>query len=236
MRRFDTRIQQIESQLYVERDARGAAGKGKKQRSGSMKFSEFPGAAARYGKNQVAGVADLVKGTPGAVADIGRDVGDIVTSTPDLLKSVGTGLKSIPNALSNIGKPNIGGFKLSNPLVHAKNYVAGKADKIASGVKNTAGKLGDTLNHLSSGGQIVNRSLIGQGKPDQTSVAGKAIDTMRSGAGVVDDVTDLTNPKGIAKDIAINSLTSAAIDGVTNSLTNKTKTVSPEKKSTKTKI
>lgn len=225
MRRFDARIQQIESQLYVERDARGAAGKGKKQRSGSMKLGEFPGAAARYGKNQVAGVADLVKGTPGAVADIGKDVKDAVTSAPGLLKSFGTGLKNLPGAFSNIGKPNMKGFKLPNPLDHAKNYVANKADKIVSGVKNTTDKLGDTLNHLSSGGQIVNRSLIGQGAPDQTSVAGKAMDTMRSGAGVVDDVTDLTSPKGVAKDIAINSLTNAAMDGVTNSLTNKTKKV-----------
>ena len=234
MRRFDTRIQQIESQLYVERDARGSAGKGKEQRPGSIKFSEFPGAAARYGKNQVAGVADLVKGTPGAIADIGRDVGDIVTGTPNFLKSVGTGLKSLPGALSNIGKPNIRGFKPTNPLVHAKNFITGKVDDIATGVKKTMNQAGKTLDGISKGDQFVNSSLIRQS--DKKSVVGNAMDTVRSGASVVDDVTDLTSPKGLAKDIAINSLTNAAMDGVANSLANKTNTASPDKKSTKTKI
>ena len=230
MRRFDEKIQQIETQLdefdFLKKGAKYLG----RQASNIVKTPI----------QAVSSAGQLAKSGLDTAVDVGKGIGKAVTNPGDTLK----GIASIP-----VGAAKAAGNLLSDPSGAGKSFGKAVANYVPSTVKKVADKtagalqsVGKGVETLAKGGDIISPGTIARttgtktfdGKKYDRTVAGHAIDAADDAVDAVTTAKQSVNPAHAAAKLAIDTGTDMLQRNMTKKLNSKP--AAKDKKSTKPSI
>lgn len=246
MRRFDTRIQQIESQLdegkftdAMKKSGRWIGRQGKALAHLPVQAASSTGQLIGKGAELV---GDVGKGAFNAGKSIVNDPSQIVTAPLKAAGYVGKGVVDTIKDPSGTLKATASGVKDA-----VTDYIPDTAKRISGHVGDTFQSIGKAGKALASGKNIVGPNTIANltgtkvipGFKKDRTVVGHGLDAAGSAGSAYGTAVSAANPANLARNIGTNAAVNTGANIIGNRLQdgiNKTKTSSPDKKSTKPKI
>lgn len=213
MRRFDEKVNEIETQLNeFEALRKGANWLGKQGKN----IIQTPVQA-------VSSTGQLVKKGLDGVADLGRGAVDAVQNPGDTLKAIGSGLSKTPELIAKGVQATGRGIAdvAKNPAAAGRSFTKAVADYVPNTVKSVANKATDTLDSLAGtvdsfarGDVVVGPDTIANlsgtkrfdNKPTQKTVTGRAIDTTSKAIDTKTAALNAANPSHAAGTIASDTV------------------------------
>jgi len=246
MRRFDEKIQQIETQLDEGKFTDAMKKSGKWLGRQSKALAHLPVQAASS-TGQLVGkgaklVGDVGKGAYQAGKSIVNDPSQIVTAPLKAAEVVGKGVVDTIADPSGTLKAAAGGVKDA-----VTDYIPDTAKRISGHVGDTFQSIGKAGKALASGKNIVGPNTIANltgtkvipGFKKDRTVVGHGLDAAGSASSAYSTAVNAANPANLARNVGTKAAINTGVNVLGNRLKdgiNKTKTSSQDKRSTKPKI